>query len=392
MKKPNLTVQFSMAQSFYWWACCIISSFLIPYYQGLGYDAFMIGVLSMVMSLSCTVAQPLWGIYCDRSGRIKQALVVSILLSLPFAWLLFATGKNTLLLAASIAMLSVTFMSMPSILDAWILKLGNQGDSVNYSLTRGVGSLFFAVAAVGFGAILDHTGMWVISPAFILSALALLVVILCLKAPRAEAHHGAGNGSAWQCVSTLLRNRKFMVLLLSVTILFMGSGAIDMTFYPVLLRQLGGGNTELGIAYFLMAFSEVPVLFLYSRLATRFRQRTLLCLALFFYMLKCLLIAAAPSVTLLVLAQGMQMLAFGLLLPAAVNYINTITDSSSLVTAQVLYSSATFGVGSIIGSLAGGAIAEALGVRPMMFILFSLVVLAFALFTILTARDGREAE
>jgi MFS transporter, PPP family, 3-phenylpropionic acid transporter len=389
MQQSRLTLKFSVVQSLYWCACCVAVSYLTPYYQSLGYDVFMVGVLSMVMFLSTTIAQPLWGVYCDRSGKLKPAFLVSIGVSLPFAWLLIAGGKSFPLLALSVFVLSATFLSMPSIIDAWIMKLGNHGESVNYSLARGFGSLFFAIMAMIFGYVLDRTGMWVISPAFMVAAVALLIASLFIKAPRAEAHHGAGNGSARQSLVKLIKNSKFMVLLECVTILYIGTSAIDMTFYPVLMRELGGGNTQLGIGFFLMAFSEVPVLFFYSKLAKRFRERPMICFSLFFYVLKCLLIASSANVTMLILAQCFQMFSFGLLLPAAVNYINRITDSSSMITAQVLYSSATYGVGAIVGSLVGGAIAQALGVRPMMFILFSLVVLAFVLFTVLSYRDSR---
>jgi MFS family permease len=178
-----------------------------------------------------------------------------------------------------------------------------------------------------------------------------------------------------------------MVLLLSAVTLFTGTSPIEMTFYPVLLREMGGGNTELGIAMFVAAFSEVPVLFFFSRFSGGFRLRSLVCASMLCYVVKCLLIALAPTVTILVLSQGLSMFAYGLLLPAAVNYINAITDSRTMVTAQMLYASVTFGVGAIVGNLAGGVLADALGVRQMMFILFTLVVLAFVLFTALTAKD-----
>lgn len=383
----RLTLKFSAVQSLYWIGCCVVFSFLTPYFQSLGYNAFMIGVLSMVMSLSSTIAQPLWGIYCDRSGRLKQVFLVSVAVSVPFAFLLIAAGKSFVLLCISIFMLSSTFLSMPSLIDAWIMKLGNLGQRVNYSLARGFGSLFFAIVAIVFGSVLDRTGMWIISPAFGAAAAALIAAALFIKAPDAEAHHGSGNFPFRQSLSGLLKNRKFINLIISVTILFAGTSAIDMTFYPVLMRELGGGNTELGIGFFLMAFSEVPVMFFYSRLARRLQERQMICISLLFYVCKCLLIASAPSVTMLVLAQGLQMFSFGLLLPAVVNYINKIIESSSMVTAQVVFSSATYGIGTIIGSLAGGAIAEALGVRPMMFILFSMVVLALLLFVALPAKE-----
>ncbi len=390
MKNAQLTIKFSVVQSLYWTAFCVLASYLTPYYQSLGYDVFMVGVLSMVMSFSSAIAQPVWGIYCDRSGKLKQSLILSILVSLPFAWLMIAGGKNPAVLIVSIAVLSATFMSMLSIIDAWVLKLNNHGEAVNYSLSRGFGSLFFAIAAIVFGRVLDRTGMWVIAPAFILIAAVLAVTTIFIKAPKPEAHHGKGNGSMMRSLSLLLENRRFMVLILSVGILFTGTGAIDMTFYPVLMKELGGGNTELGIGFFLMAFSEVPILFLYTKFSKYFHVRTLICFALFCYIVKCLLIASAPNVFVLILAQGMQMLSYGLLLPAAVHYINDITDAQSMVTAQVLYSSTTYGLGNVVGSLAGGAIAKALGVRSMMFILFSLVLLAFVLFTSLSARDVRK--
>jgi MFS transporter, PPP family, 3-phenylpropionic acid transporter len=392
MKDNRLTFKFSVVQSLYWTAFCVLASYLTPYYRSLGYDVFMVGVLTMVMSFASAIAQPAWGIFCDRSGKLKQTLIISILISLPFAWLLIAAGKNPVLLTLSIAVLSATFLSMLAIIDAWVMKLDNHGEKVNYSLSRGFGSLFFAIAALVFGRVLDQAGMWVIAPAFMGIAAVLAVTVLFIKAPRPEAHHGKGNGSMMRSVSLLLENRRFMVLIISVSLLFTGTGAIDMTFYPVLMKELGGGNTELGIGFFLMAVSEVPILFFFTKIAKHFHVRTLISFSLFCYILKCLLIAFAPNVTVLILAQGMQMLSYGLLLPAAVHYINDITDAQSMVTAQVLYSSTTYGLGNVVGSLAGGAIAKALGVRSMMFILFSLVLLAFVLFTALSGRDKANQE
>jgi len=141
-----------------------------------------------------------------------------------------------------------------------------------------------------------------------------------------------------------------------------------------------------------MALSEFPAMLLHRRFVRHVRNETLLMASLFFFVVKGVATAFAPSVTFLILCQVLQFVSFGLYLPSAVQHINHLVDEKSLVTAMLLFASATYGVGMMFGSMAGGLIAEAYGVQVMMLLLSGVTFIGFLMFVISNRKATRGAE
>lgn len=386
MRQPRLNLQFSVLQALYWGVHCVFSGFYVALMQSYGYNAMMIGLLTMLSPLAGVVAQPLWGNFIDRTGRIRQAFLAALLASMVAAALLFFGKHSALLLAPAVLLISAAYQSMAPVVDSWSLLLRNAGGRVNYGLTRAFGSLAYAVMAVAYGLLFDRFGMWLVSVILLGGCAVVLGSSLAIRQPAVNPE-GRPAASFLPAMKELEKNRAYLTLLISIAVLSVGMSAIDMTFYPVLLHELGGSNLDLGIAWFLMAASEAPVMLLYNRLTFTFSHRRMLQASYFFYAVKCLLIALAPDLTVLILAQLLQMLSFGLMWPSAVHYINSIVEPRLMVTAQMGFSAA-LGAGFIIGSLVGGVIAQALGVRNMMMVFLPLLVAALALLVLLARNEN----
>ena len=82
MHRPANNLRFSLLHGFYWSSFCILYSFLVPLYRQYGFNEVTIGFLSMTGSLASMVVQPLWGLVCDRTGRIKGIFTAMVLFSI----------------------------------------------------------------------------------------------------------------------------------------------------------------------------------------------------------------------------------------------------------------------------------------------------------------------
>ncbi len=383
MTRTASNLKFSILQGLYWSTICIMYAFLVPLYRHYGYNEITIGVLAMVMSLATVVVQPLWGIVCDRTGKIRNVFLWTVFASIPLAFGLLLGKQGAVWMGIAVFLLSSSFFSMGSVLDSWIVKMINQGKNVRYSLTRGIGSLSYAAMAIVFGRFLDVAGMEIIPPTFAVMAFILLTVAFFTGAPEREAHHGQV-GNPFASIGVLIKNRRFLLLMIAVMLLYVGSGAV-MVFMPVRMESLGGSNTTLGFAMTLMALCEVPAMLLHHRFVKHVKNETLLAFAMFFYVVKGVATALAPSTTILILIQVLQFASFGLYLPSIVQHINRMVDEKNLVTALLLFSSATYGLGMMLGGFVGGVLADAFGVQIMMLLLACVSFAGFLMF-MLTGR------
>lgn len=84
----------------------------------------------------------------------------------------------------------------------------------------------------------------------------------------------------------------------------------------------------------------------------------------------------APNLTALYLSQLLQMVAFGLAIPASVYYVNRLFPSTLRVRGQS-YMTMTFSAGNVLGALMGGVVLDAAGV-PMLLLVASAVATAGA--------------
>lgn len=384
----HINLYLALIQGFYWAANCVLFAFLVPLFQVWGYNDFEIGVLTMLIALSSMVAQPLWGMYIDREGHLKAVFLSQMVLGCFLVFLLPYAAHSVLSAALVVICLSAAVNSMANIIDAWSVKLKNEGEPVNYSLTRSFGSLFFATTAVGFGITLDHYGDWIRYPAFIGLVVVVLLVALGLQKPKHSQvvlHQEARSGGR-EAIRSLGRNKKYVGFILSVFIMNAG-GCVSLVFFPLMLSELGGNNSDLGLGWFVMAFSEFPILILFGFLVRKVAKVQIwLAIGMVFFGVKTVLLAYAPNVGWAIALQGLEGLSYGLYLPAAISYINEIVDRKSLVTAQMVLASVYGGLGPIFGNFVGGFLSERYSVSFMMLVMGCLSFVGSVLFIVLELR------
>lgn len=174
---------------------------------------------------------------------------------------------------------------------------------------------------------------------------------------------------------------KFIWFLVSTTLVFIGFRA-TATFFPLLLSQKGGNNKDMGLSLFIMAISEVPVLFLSKRLMGKFKDTAIITVSMFFFILRIFLHIVVPSISGLIAIQATQALSFALFLPASVYYIKRISPEGRGSTYLTVAASCYFGIGGIIGNIAGGFIIDNSSIYTMLWYGTALTVIGMLVFII----------
>jgi len=145
------------------------------------------------------------------------------------------------------------------------------------------------------------------------------------------------------------------------------------TFQPILISDHGGTSVHLGISSFVLAASEVPVMYNSTRFLRRFRAEALITVSLFFAAIRLLLSVLAPSLGWLIAAQSLQALSFGLYL---------LTPDEMQSTAITLALSIGFGGSGIIGNFFGGILAQRFGVSSVYYLFALLAACGLVLFRV----------
>ncbi len=231
------------------------------------------------------------------------------------------------------------------------------GVDMSYSLSRGLGSLSYALACVACGQQAVRFG----TESLLLTHMALLVLMIAVVAlypafPK-DALQAQGGGERPHSILYILKSsRPFTLTLVS---LFFTLAAIMpiVSFMVNLVSDRGGDEGHLGLALFLMGASELPAALLFTPLFRRFGAAGTLRMSICFMAVKPLLFLLAPGLSGLLLVQPVQLLGYGLFTPASVYYANANVSPVDQVKGQSIMMIASNGLGAMFGNfLAGYAI------------------------------------
>lgn len=406
-------VAFAVIQFLFWSSIVTFEAFMVPYLRENGYTPGAIGpIMGAVFGLA-VVGQPLLGALADRISSpkllIAGALAVASLAVL--ATPAVVSWYPAVVLIALVYSLSAN--SLPAVFDGWIMARREHNPRISYGVSRGFGSAGFAAGAAAVGFVAERFGSAVIFPIYV--AVALSSAALVLRVPRAGESQGstvsagtaaAGIASAGIAAgdefggdrqgrrngrrilaairengAAVLGNRPYLTLLLGSLLAFVGFRAA-LTFLPLLIEELGGSVSDVGLAHSVGAVSEIPFLFFSSWLLYRYRGPALITLILALLSLRLFVYTLLGDTTQLLILQLSHGLTFGLFLAATVDWIHRIAPKQHRSFFQALAPSIYFGIGSISGSWLGGVVIETFSVMTMyrlaaLFAAAGAVVIAF---------------
>ena len=385
----KLMMQYCILQGAYWASFCVIYAFATVFLLSRGFESSMIGVIIAVGNILGVVLQPVVASIADRSEKIslhKLTAILSVVMILLLVLLYFV--PNGLIAVAVLFLLTDTFLQViQPLVNSVSVYYVNQGVSVDFGAARGIGSLSYAATSYVLGITVERFGTRSILVAGILVALVLLVTVLSMPVLSSSAASRPKEKEMEQNDTGLLvfagRYKYFMLTLAGITLLFTFHN-MNNAYLIKVIENVGGTSADMGRMLSIAAVTELPVMFLFSRISKHFKSSTLLVVSGVFFAIRAAGFMMAGNVMIMYLVAMLQIGSFALYIPSSVYYVNeTMLDQDKFKGQAVM--TATNTLGGVFGSLFGGFLIDNAGVGAMNTVCFGMAA-AGAVLVFLFAR------
>lgn len=365
---------------FYFASIGILLPFLPLLLQTKGLSNSQIGLLLASGPLVSMLVQSPWGYLSDRLRTVKKVLVFQISMAFIVSFQLFSLDTFSMLLPAAFIFFAFAWPPIP-LLDCLTLAVAKEnGDS--FGSYRLWGSLGFALTALAAGSVLAMVGIERVNYLYQgVLLLALLFAVLVQDAPP------SAQPASFVQLRKLIGQKEILFFLILIAVLNTANKVND-AFMGIFIRDIGGTEADVGLAWTVGPLSEVPVFAISFYFLTRFSELTLLALAAGIYSLRWFLFSIASSPELISVIQIMHGLSFGLFYVSAVSYISKVVPQNLRASGQGLMSTFAGGVAGITGSLLGGFVMDNYGARFLYTICSLLALLAVGAFLALSRRQA----
>lgn len=353
--------KYTLLQALYWCSAASLFCFAVSFMRALGFSNAQVGLVAALGNLLGFSGSILLGAEIDR-GRLRLFSAATAALGLLIAAacsLVLHSGRDLF----TGLFLIICFACSLSLNPLYIKIAGliQKADSdLSFGLSRGVGSLAFALTALAMGALVQMLSTSIIPIAIVCTAVIQLPVLLSLH--RVCAHVDLGEKKEEGKASLL----SFCLLLLGIAVIFAANNTVN-NFLINVVQNLRGNYADLGRLSFFSAVIEFPAMLAYSRVSTKMRKRCLR-LSLLFFPIKLLAISLAGSVPALFAAYLFHGLSFGLYTPAIVDYVERTVPAADSAKGQTMTAAAA-SLGTIAATLAGGIMLDRLSVQSVLLIL-----------------------
>ena len=339
--------------------CAIGAAFpyLPVFYRDLGLGLEQIGILTAIQAAIQLLLAPVWGGLADRFPRTRATLPLAAVVATIGAAILFRATDFTVVLAGSVVLYGGLAGIGPT-LDARTLETLGSTRRSRFGEVRAFGSLAFVLSTIAVGFLLDAQGarslFWVYLP-FLVGT-----VIVTATIPRRGTTRSM---NLLRGATDFVAKPGIALFLVAFTVVWAALAAMS-AFYSIQIVALGGSPGLVGIAWAFGAAVEVPFMFAFPRIAARVGTERLVVLGSLAFALRAALAALAADPTALVAIAPLEGLGFAGVFVGGVTVIAARAPAGLGGTAQGLFS-ASAGLATIIGSVAGGALAAALGIAGL---------------------------
>ena len=363
-------------------AFAVITPYLSIMVRGLGYSPLWVGILLGIFEGSAIAGPFLFGYWADKTGNFRSPIIVSCILpaitAIPLVlWI------HPVISAILLAVLAFGFRSTSSLLDAiTTVRIGKSGD---YGKIRAFGSISFIIFVLFLQwtpflkpNISKNIAIWIV----ITTLAAIIYLFIMPRSLFASIEHDNEKKDEEKGIPLLSA-----YFIGGFAILFLCRFAMSSvyTFFPLYLTETLNWNA-VGLMFALSSASEVPFMFLSVFLLRRFGSLTLLAVSAGGIALRLLLWSLFPYKPIVISAQLLHSLCYGVYHPAAVQFISSVFPAKKRGVGMPVYLALGSGLPALLGNIAGGVIVESIGYRPLFAIYAGIAVSAVLIFCVIKPK------
>ena len=393
MMKHGNTPQwsFSFVQAGFWMSFCVSVSFAAVYLQALGYSNSELGIILALGSVVGIVVAITLSAWIDRNEKITAKKLIPWVLALQAVSLVLLLLINVRCLAVSVAFVAYTGFS--NAVNSLNLKLyadaDHAGFHINYSFTRGIGSLAYVIISIVLGLLTESISYRVLPVlGMILCGVQFLAFMLFSRFV-VEGKKADPFGERNSTLAAFLKNNpRYSILLAGVVLLFFGHSTA-CNFLINLTRNVGGGTSDMGFITAFKGIVEIPMMFLYVKLFKDGKHSLALRISAVSFVLKTLAFILSAKVWHLTAAFILQAPSYALYMSAVVAYVKENIDFKDSAKAQSLaFTTTTFG--GMIASLIGGQLYDCLSVTETLWVAFAAGTIGAVIMFLGTGKTGND--
>ncbi len=374
-------------QASYWASVLSMSGFLTVFLSYKGFSDSRIGVTASLISVLTIAFQLVISNYSDNHLHIpiKRLVAGLYIVAMTLAALLWQLPMAVSMTMIVYAMACGFGNTIAGLLNAQIMQYINAGIPVRYGWPRGMGSIGYAIFAILYGALIERYSPALLMPLYLLTASVAMALVLWMPdlsrmgerpAPLIAHEKHQERTSYRQMLSDSPGLRLFLI---ASIILYIGMSPTTL-FLVRVIQANGGGERELGIAMFIQAGIETPIMFLSPWLMRRYKAHSLLSFTFAAHLVKLLILTLAGGMGLVYAAMALSIFCFGVYGFASVYFVNGLVRPGEKVRAQGLVSLCG-SLAGIISSMFAGFVIDNLGLKALL--IFSSAVMLAALLLML---------
>ena len=385
--KKSLTIQYTFHQIAYWATCAGIVSFATAFLLQKGFAASTVGILLAAGNLLSCSFQPVLAQMADRvGGNVLKWMTMTMTMAsaLCFAFLQLLPMSRDMF--ALLYLLGIFFYdAMNPLMNALNVSYTTEGYSINYGVSRGLGSLAFAFSALLIGRIMAKFGAdWMVR-----ISLGLLAVnaVMAMSYPSLVTTVSQKKREVDCCSISVFvcRYKWYCISLLGVMLLGIFH-AMTENYLIEIVTPLGGDSGTVGIALFVATAVEALVMMYLEQIRRRISDNWLLKIAGLSFVLKSVLLLVAGNVIEIYAIHLLQATSYTFLSPIQMYYANNKIGAADMVKGQA-FSTASYTLGCAAGNFAGGQLLSAFDVRTMLFAGIAMAVMGTAVFFLTVERN-----
>jgi len=359
LKKVDKTLFFLFATFFVgYFAIACYGPYANLYFKQQGISTATIGFLSSIMPVASILIQPLWARAADKTGK-KHLILSIILLGSGITVLLFPLGKGVVFFAIILFCFAVFQTSMFSMQNAVTLQIAEKR-GYHFSNIRIAGTLGYAVGIL----LLNNLITGNLALAFITCGISTFVTLIVHmvgvpKENTVPASSAGGGKEKKGGTLEVLKNKQVILLMLMLWCVYL-SCSFQGAFIGLTIVDLGHSASYVGVCVFLCCISELPVLIFANRLIQKFGEMPLIIFSGILMTFRMMLISTGVLWVILVM-MALQGIGYMLNFYCGSTLIHRLMPDHLKARGQSLIFLVQAGLGSVIGNMGGGLIAERIG-------------------------------
>ncbi len=348
----------AFAAFFFFYFCYIglMSPYASLYFAHLDFTAFEIAVLMSMFQVTRMIGPFFWGWLADmRRDRLGIMRTTAVMATLLFPAIFFLEGFAAFLIWMFVLNIVISsLMPLGEAATVHALQKENAFDE-RYGRLRLWGSMGFIVMVMSAGAWFERFGIEGLPWFGVVALLIMTVLTWALREPPIEA-------PLQQAIrfAHVLKNTQVQWFMASHFWMIFAHAALYV-FYSLYLDHLGYSKAVIGIFWMLGVLAEVIFFYYQKHFFARFTSRQLLLAAYLVAALRFALIAYWPVFWVLLFAQLMHAVTFGVHHSASIKMLQIWFHGPLQARGQALYSTVSYGIGGTVGGIAAGYVWEHLG-------------------------------